>query len=1013
MLGLIFKNYRYYVLILCVVLVASLVAVLRLPVNLLPSIYEPKIQINQFWDNASAPAVETHLVAPLEKELENIVGVKHVESDIYFQFGETTVELSPFVDQEHVYQTILQRVRDLPNRPEDAQAPRVRNLAHDNNHKIGDYILVAKDAQHIFSREAYTDIFKRFIEPEIMAITGVVGVYFSSDPKQAYNVAVDPFALAQRALTLDDVKQALQQNSQGMGSSIGLGTSMLNVKMDAELTVDNLHNTQIHKEDKRPVFLHEVATIQKDFVEGDYSLYTERGRAMHGYFKAFPDCNYLQVVQDVLDTIDRLNVGVLDELGLHLELHQNNATPVQDAVALVSGNLFGGILLATAVLLFFIRRFALIAMLAVTVPIATLMTCGIFALLGRSMNIMSLAGIALATGMILDASIIVMDNILRLKHNNTRNKTAVLQGTNQVTGALVASALTGVIVFLPILFIENIEAQLFHDLAIAIVSTMLLSLLLAITLVPLLLRRYLLHHAPEEVHLERYQKFARFITKLGATSKRRLGIYCGCLCLPILLIFPLLLPLDGVPPLGSQEVLLLLFAKDGITQKQDRAIFSKVRTAVDVYKKEHPDELEKMVWVHNSNALVFRFIVKQGQSTQPFITWLKAHFDDTSFPFYHPVVFNPSFLDNFLQDGRQLLLTLSGASGTGLREIENKIQQALVTVLPDANISLESKSARNQMHVIPRETALQALNIPPKQLETWLMMLSHGQRVAKVQEQGTPYDLNLVGAGCDKKICDLLSMPLYFNKVGTLPLSAFADIELVADHNHLKRIQGYRVRQIALTPSQDMDIQHAQGRIEKMLDDMRPDLLAAQIKADIKGGMQELTQWLLTMSQQVGVAIILLFLMVACLLRSFKDSLVSLCALPLTFFGGCLGLFILSLFTEQKLDMITLIGFIIVLGLTVNNAILLVSQFRQNQRMGKPANLAIQDALQIRARAILMSSLTSILGVLPLAIVPGVGAEIYRGLAAVIAGGMTFSLLGTTPLMAAILTSRWYVKKDA
>jgi multidrug efflux pump subunit AcrB len=250
---------------------------------------------------------------------------------------------------------------------------------------------------------------------------------------------------------------------------------------------------------------------------------------------------------------------------------------------------------------------------------------------------------------------------------------------------------------------------------------------------------------------------------------------------------------------------------------------------------------------------------------------------------------------------------------------------------------------------------------------------------------------------------ELASIPIATPLAGIQTIGELADIRRTVGPTQLRRVDGQRTMTLTVRPPDEMTVQEALETLRDVAGPRIKEVMPAGISIQYRGTADRLEGALSTMTTNLGVAAIVLFLILAAMFRSLWDAFLVLLSMPLAIAGGILALRVMNLFTTQAMDLLTTIGFVILLGLVVNNAILLVMQTRTGEREGLSKTEAVAQAVRVRARPIYMSTLTSIFGMLPLMLVPGVGSQIYRGLATVIVGGMIVSAIFTLILMPSVL----------
>jgi multidrug efflux pump subunit AcrB len=250
---------------------------------------------------------------------------------------------------------------------------------------------------------------------------------------------------------------------------------------------------------------------------------------------------------------------------------------------------------------------------------------------------------------------------------------------------------------------------------------------------------------------------------------------------------------------------------------------------------------------------------------------------------------------------------------------------------------------------------------------------------------------------------EMAALPIATPDGSTRPLGEFITVERTAGPDQIRRVDRRRTITLIVTPPSDMALGTAIDLIREQVDPVIRDQLPEDGDISYRGTADDKDQAIANMARSLALAVVILYLLMSALFRSFRDSLLVIIALPLAMVGGVVSLRITGMLTFQPMDLLTMIGFITLMGLVVNNAILLVAQTRAAERDGMPRTLAVEQAVRFRLRPILMSTLTSLFGMLPLLLMPGAGTELYRGLAAVIVGGLSVSTMFTLVLLPSLL----------
>ncbi|HEY5642547.1 MAG TPA: efflux RND transporter permease subunit, partial [Woeseiaceae bacterium] len=339
---------------------------------------------------------------------------------------------------------------------------------------------------------------------------------------------------------------------------------------------------------------------------------------------------------------------------------------------------------------------------------------------------------------------------------------------------------------------------------------------------------------------------------------------------------------------------------------------------------------------------------------------------------------------------------LSAAAMEGMGIINEILPGAQVRPIPSLQI------AEPELQLVPDDRRISAAGLDRATLATTVRALTSGAYVGEYFDGNDRMDMILRGPTWTSPE-QLASTPIATPLAGIQTIGELADIRRTVGPTQLRRVDGQRTMTLSVRPPEDMTVQEALETLREVAGPRLRAVLPYGVSIQYRGTADRLEAALGTMSTNILVAAIVLFLILAAMFRSLWDAFLVLLSMPLAIAGGILSLRFMNLFTTQAMDLLTTIGFVILLGLVVNNAILLVMQTRAGQRAGLERAAAVAEAVRMRARPIYMSTLTSIFGMLPLMLVPGVGSQIYRGLATVIVGGMIVSAIFTLILMPSVL----------
>jgi multidrug efflux pump subunit AcrB len=625
-------------------------------------------------------------------------------------------------------------------------------------------------------------------------------------------------------------------------------------------------------------------------------------------------------------------------------------------------------------------------------------------LFDKSLNVISLAGLAFSVGLVMDAAIVTLENIVRCRQSGLAQGEAVAKGTKQIAGALFASTVTSVAIFLPVLFMDGIEGQLFQDLALTIAVAVSASFLIAMTVLPVA-ASFLLKKEDKDPCRHwwtRITKLVMYLTRTPAICRTWIVAIVGGSIIAIVTLMPkanLLpqAPSDSLnaffitPPGGTVEVL-----RDEIAG----TIVERMRPYM-----EH----EKQPYIRGYNMSSFgafsgMFVYPEDPSRIDEMIGIVRDEVLADLPDTQSFVQRSSLLNFGFDGGRAINLDLQGPDINVLSQVATRAMPIVSEAVPGAQVRPIPglAIAEPELQLTPNDRRITAAGLDRANVATIVRAVTSGAFVGEYFDGNDRMDMILKGPTWTSPE-QLASLPIAPPLAGLQTLGELTDIRRTVGPTQLLRVNGRRTLTLSVTPPADMTVQEALEKLREVAGPQIRDIMPADVSLAYRGTADRLESAFSNMAVNLATAAVVLFLILAAMFRSLRDALLVMLSMPLAIAGGVGALRVLNLFTIQAMDLLTMIGFLILLGLVVNNAILLVMQARRGLRDGLDRSAAVAEAVRIRARPIYLSTLTSIFGMLPLMIVPGVGSQIYRGLATVIIGGMLVSALFTLILMPSIL----------
>ena len=788
-------------------------------------------------------------------------------------------------------------------------------------------------------------------------------------------------------------------NEDVSGGTADVGKRRYILRYTGELDPSDLNNLVIEWRDGQPIYLRDIAKVAIQPADKDNFVITrgEPAIAVNAYRES--GVNVLEVMQDLHQAMTELRDGPLQRSNLTIEQVYDETVYIDSAIELLRSNLGLGVLLAVFILWWFLRRFRATLVVTITIPLCLCVAFVVILAAGKSINVISLAAMAFAVGMVMDAAIIVLENIVRLKEQGKPGVEAALEGTRQVWPALLASTATTVAIFLPVLFLRDQSGQLFADLSIAITAAIIASLFVATVLIPAAALVWLKKTTFVDNHKNTWDKLTNTISNFTQSTSTRVIILVLLITLPIggsILLFP---ERDYLPTGNRNLVFGFILPPPGVNvshiQKEMGDVIAK---RIQPYLTgELQPKIKHYFFVARAGSIFIGGRAEDPKKVDELITVLNGAV--SGFPDTFAIVRKASLFSGFGAN-REIEVNIQGRNIDALLEAALVGFIAIPQKLPGARVRPRPglELAEPELQFDPKDDRLREAGWNRETLAQVSRILGDGMQVGEYFDGEERLDI-LVRVPDWETPEELNAIPLYTPNAGVVPFGELVDIKRTAGPDKIRRLDRRRTITLEVTPPNDLPLEQALKVIQNEVAPMIEPLLPSDGVIRYGGSADNLKIAINNLSSSFVVALIILLLLMAALFRSFFDSLLVMMALPLATIGGVIALLILKL----QADLLTLIGFIILLGLVVNNAILLVYQARTFEREGLARTDAVRNAVRTRIRPILMSTSTTVFGMLPLVIFAGAGAELYRGLAAVIVGGMIVSTIFTLVLIPSLL----------
>ncbi|WNC71260.1 efflux RND transporter permease subunit [Thalassotalea psychrophila] len=991
--------------VVALILFLGLFSLNKLPVQLFPDIENPRIAIQTSWRAASPQEIESEILEPQEKVLRGIPGLKSMNA--FANSGNAFINLEFGIDNnmQETLMEVISRMTRVQSQPRDATPPRVMlggfgggnpaltffflQALPGNEHDIDDYIDFAEDS----------------IRPRIEAIEGVASVQmFNGENLEELQIRFDPIKAAEFGIEIPQLIALVSGSNDISGGLIDVGRRQYTLRFNGKYEIEELSQLILESRNGRNIRLADIATVQVSRADKQGVAVQNGNPAFSMRIDRVSGANVLDTLNRVKTEVALLNSELLADKKLVMIQSFDASVFIYRAINLVTSNLFVGAVLSLLVLWFFIRRARATFIIATAIPISLLTTFIVLQLTGRSLNVISLAGLAFAVGMVLDAAIVVLENILRMREKGLNRHESSEQGAKQVWGALLASTATTVAIFLPVFFLKDIEGQLFGDLALTIAIAVSVSLLVAVVLLPVLAKYYIKEQQIKDPNQAIWHGITTWVVKLTSSSKKRLTVSTCLLVIPVIITVLAIPSLDYLPPVKRDAIdANLQFPPGANIQTIEREVVNPIVERLKPYMNGEKQPALKNYYLFSGPFGGNLGVRAKDQADVEELLRVVQEEVLVDLPDTRAFARQGNLFGGF-GGGRQVQIhlqtrdtqALQSAARQGIEWVNDAIEGANVRANPSPEMSAP------ELRLTPKDRNILEQGWSRRDVGRVVRTLGDGVYAGEYFNGSKRLNIIVRSEGWDDPD-NLGDVPVVTGNGNITQLAELVTIKRTVGPSRLTRIDGNRTITLNVNPPEGWSLEET---IAVLKNEVEPKLKAA-LPADSSivygGSADQLEKAITVMSENFLFALVILFLLMAALFRSVKDSALVIITIPLATVGGILALRLLNLFVFQPLDLLTMIGFVILLGLVVNNAILLVHQTRLAQAQGVNRASAVQQALSLRLRPIFMSTATSFFGMLPLLLLPGAGSVIYRGLAAVIVGGLAVSTLFTIILLPCLL----------
>lgn len=1004
-----------------IIVVLGVVSLTRLRIDLLPEVEMPTLTIQTSYEGASPEVMERIVTQIVEEIIATVPGVEEMTSTSSEGESRIRATFAWGTDVDAAATEVRSRLEsELDELPDDVDIPQIRKF------DVNSFPVVVLGIASNLDPVALTTLIDDQVRYRFARLPGVAQVDLWGGYNREVRIELDPDRIRALELPLNDVLTALRNSNLDLpAGEIDTGRFEVMLRAPAEFqSIDEIRQTVVGNRQGAPITLDQIATVSDTYEELQQIVRVNGRLGLRVAVRKQADANTVEVSSAILREIERINRD-LPQIKVFPVINQGNF--IERSIQNVANSVLYGGALAILVLLFFLRDLRSTIVVAMAIPISIVATFVLIYFGGLTLNLMTLGGLALGVGMMVDSSIVVLENIFRKKQEEALDaEAAAIGGAVEVGPAIVASTLTTLVIFLPIVFVQGVSGVLFRELAYVIAFSLICSLIVSLSLVPMLASKLLKPARPRTGPIQRlvtvstalftaldnaYSDALRWVLRHRLfTIASTLLILAGSLLLVPMLGTEFLPPSDEgeVRVTGEMEIGTRLDIVDRQTRIMERivteAIPEKIAWVTNVGASgRNPDEgatgemrvsLNPASQRSRSNLEIANELRAKLEGAVPGMT-IRTRAPQGQF-----------ILERILGDDDGLTINIRGTDLDMLALLTNRVIEAVTPIdgITDVDTTLDDGIPQQELTVDRAKAA--DVGVSVRDIVEAIEIAVAGNRAGEYRTQGNSYRILVQFRDArDLTLDQILDLTVRSESGEPVALRNLVSTTAGRGPTIIHREEQQRQYTVTATVAgRDMGsiAQDAERAIAQIP-------VPVGYAITLSGRIEEQRESARQLTFSLLLAIVLVYMVLACQYESLRDPVIVMLSVPLAAIGVVLTLFL----TDTTLNIQSYIGCIMLGGIVVNNAILLVDQTAQLRRS---QNLSTHDAIveagRRRLRPILMTSLTTILGLTPLALGIGEGADAQAPLARAVIGGLTSSGLTTLFLVPAVYSLVHYSRRS-
>ncbi len=990
------------VMIVIAILALGFVSLGNTAIDLYPKIDLPIAVVSTSYQGAGPEEIENLISKPLESVLSSLQGIDTIQSQSQANASMVLLMFDSGVKLDDALYEVREKVDQVKGfLPEDADDPAVLRF---DPQQMPVVWLGLSGA----SLEELQEIAEDQVEPILSRVKGAASVSIQGGRTREILIELDQAKLTLHGLTSAQIMQSLSSENQSASAGVvSKGTQNLQIRVDGEYTsIEDIGNTLIMLPQGGSLKLKDVSTIKDTFKEITSITKVNNEHALIISVLKKSDGNTVQVADGILKSMNEIN-EVLPR-GVELSVVMDTSVFIKQSISSVFNNMVTGGIFSILVLILFLRSIRATLVIGVSIPIAIVSTFILMYFTGQTVNILSMGGLALGIGMMVDSSIVILENVYDYRQRGYSIKEAAKLGAAELAPAVIASTTTTLVVFLPIVFVQGLASDLFTPLALTVSFSLIASLVVAVTLVPMLSSQFLVKYSEKQ---QKENRFDRAYNRLMSVYKRALKwslnhrkSVIGLTVLAMVLSLGLsgFVGAEFIPSSDQGQIQVSIETPSGSQLSETQAVAEKAMISLEKYEdviESHyvtiggggfdPTDISA-----NSATLTIQMVPasERDMTTKQLLIELNEQYAEIP-----GAEIEASVMGASISTGDPIEIGIIGQDQVVLEQLAEQVEWLISEIPGTHNVSSSASEGRPELQVqVDREMASQ-YGLTYQQVMDEVQTAFVGKIATRYREDGGEYDVRIILPEEQREeIRNIEQLNIQTASGQLIPLSTVAKLEEATGPSMITRENQQRRVNVS-SELLNRDLASVTYDIQTVLATMNfPDGYTYTMGGQTEDMIESFTKLALALV----FSIFLVYLVMAVQFESILHPFIIMFSMPTSLVGIFIGLFI----TGKPFSIPAFIGIIMLAGIVVNNAIILVDYINILRRRGMDRNEAILDAGPSRVRPILMTTLTTVLGMIPLALGLGEGAEAQAPLAVVIIFGLSVSTVFTLILIPVMYT---------